>query len=236
MMTGGVLLMLLSLVGIQDTLNLSLQEAKRIALANNRDIQIERKNVEIALGNILAQRGAFDPVLNFSSSYTDAQIPTSSTFIEGGTISEKEFAIGSGAGGTFFTGGGGVTGTPSGVDNGITGILPTGTFYNLFDFSLSRLETDSPIEELSPSWFTSLSFTVGQELLRNFRFGTNLAQLRVARRSSEISVKELEERVADVLLDVETAYWNLVAAQENLELANPRSGWQKTYKKETRFR
>lgn len=218
-MTGSALLVVLSLIGIQDTLNLSLQEAKRIALENNRDIQIERKNVEIALGNILSQKGAFDPVLNLSTSYRDSQIPTSSSFIQSGAINEKEFAIGSGGGGTFIPGGSSTVGTLPTSDSGITGILPTGTFYNLLNFSLSRLETDSPVEDLSPSYFTSLSFTVGQEFLRNFGFGANLAQLRVARRSSEISVKAFEERVADVLLNVETVYWNLVAAKDNLELA-----------------
>ncbi|HEX3036565.1 MAG TPA: TolC family protein [Thermodesulfobacteriota bacterium] len=219
-MLESMFLVLLSLVGIQDTLNLSLEEAKRIALINNRDIQIERKNLEIALGNILTERGAFDPVLNLTTSYTDAEIPTSSTFIEGGSVNEKEFAIGGGGPTRFIiTGTGGVTGIVPTAENGITGILPTGTFYNLFNFSLSRVETDSPIEELSPSWFSSLSFTVGQDLLRNFGFNANLAQLRVARRTGDISRKELEARITDVLLNVETAYWNLVAAGENLELA-----------------
>ncbi|HSE84391.1 MAG TPA: TolC family protein [Thermodesulfobacteriota bacterium] len=219
-MLGTIMAVLLSMAGIQDTLNLSIEEAKRIALMNNRDIQIERKNLEIALGNILTQKGAFDPVLNLTTSYTDSETPTSSTFIEGGSINEKEFAIGGGGlTGFLITGAAGLTGVVPTADNGITGTLPTGTFYNLFNFSLSRVDTDSPIEELSPSWFSSLSFTVGQDLLRNFGPNVNLAQLRVARRTGDISRKELEVRIANVLLNVERAYWSLVAARENLELA-----------------
>ncbi|MGQ0792736.1 MAG: TolC family protein [Deltaproteobacteria bacterium] len=180
-----------------ETLNLSLQEAKRLALQNNRDIEIERKTLQISLGEITKQRGAFDPAVNLSASYTDSTNPTASTFIQSGSVrSEDLFANGS-----------------------ISGILPTGTFYDALNFSIRRTETDSSVETLSPNWFTTLGFTVGQELLRNFGFDANLAQLRVARKSGEISVKELERRISDVLLDVETVYWNLAAAKKNLELA-----------------
>jgi outer membrane protein TolC len=190
-----LLLVFLSLVGLQEILNLSLQDAKRIALENNRDIQIERKNVEISLGEIKTQKGIFDPVLNLSSSYTDAEIPTASTFIASSTINEKEFS----------------------AESGIEGTLPTGTFYNFLNFSVTRTKTDSPIETLSPSWFTSLSFSIGQELLRNFGLDVNLTPITVARRSSEISVKELEATISDILLNVETAYWLVVAARQDLE-------------------
>jgi len=194
-MTGTIFLVFLSLIGTQDTLNLSLQDAKRIALENNRDIQIVRKNVEISRGDIQTQKGIFDPVLNLSSSYTDAKDPTASTFISSGSIASKEFN----------------------AESGITGTLPTGTFYNLLNFSVTRTTTNSPIEALSPSWSTALSFSVGQELLRNFSLDVNLAPITVAKRSSEISVKELETTISDTLLNVEEAYWLVVAAQQNLE-------------------
>lgn len=194
-MTETMLLILLTLLGNQDILNLSLQDAKRIALENNRDIQIEEKNVEISIGEIQTQKGVFDPVLNLSSSYTDGKIPTTSTFIDSGTIEEGEFI----------------------ARSGIIGTLPTGTFYNILNFSVSRIETDSPVEDLSPSWFTSLSFSIGQELLRNFGVDVNLAALTVAKRSSEISVKQLEATISDILLNVETNYWLVVAARRDLE-------------------
>jgi len=194
-MTETIFLVLLSLLGSQDALNLSLQDAKRMALENNRDIQIEKKNVEISAGEITTQKGAFDPVLNLNSSYIDAKIPTTSTFIESGVINENEFI----------------------AESGIIGTLPTGTFYNILNFSLSRTKTDSPIEDLSPSWFTSLSFSIGQELLRNFGLDVNLAPLTIARRSNEISVKQLEVTVSDTLLRVEEAYWLVVAARQDLE-------------------
>jgi outer membrane protein TolC len=201
-MTRTIFLILLSLAGIklplgvaQETLNLSLQDAKKIALENNRDIQIEKQTFKISQGDIMTQKGIFDPILNLSSYYTDAQDPTTSTFITSGSINQKEFN----------------------AQSGITGTLPTGTFYDILNFSVTRTTTNSPVEALSPSWFTTLGFTVGQELLRNFGLDVNLAPIIVAKRSSEISAKELETTIADTFLNIEINYWLVIAARENLK-------------------
>ena len=193
-----IFLVLLSLIGAQDTINLSLQDAIRIALEHNRDIQIVKKTVEISVGDIETQKGIFDPQIGFSSSYTDGEIPTVSSFIPSGTITQGEFL----------------------TQTGVIGTLPTGTFYDLFNFSVSRATTDSNIVDLTPSWNTNLGFTIGQNLLQDFGLDVNLTPITVAKISSEISVKELETTISDVFLNVETAYWNLVAAKKNLELAN----------------
>lgn len=196
-MTSTILLLLLSLANVQEVMNLSVQDVRRIALENNRDIQIQRKNVEVSLGEIKTQKGIFDPLLNLSTSYTDGTTPTTSSFIPTGEVEQKEFL--------------------SQVN--VQGDLPTGTFYNLFNFSVSRTTTNSPIEDLSPSWFNSLGFNVGQNLLKNFGTSVNLTPIVVAKRSSKISYEELKRSISEVFLNVETAYWNLVAARKNLELA-----------------
>ncbi len=196
-MNGIIYLVFLSLVGADQTLNLSLQDTIRIALENNRDIQLQRKNVEISQGNILTQKGIFDPLLSFSSSYQDSKTPTTSSFISSGAIDTKQFGAGS----------------------DITGNLPTGTFYNILNFSLTRTTTNSPIVSLSPNWSTNLGFSIGQNLLRNFGLDVNLAPIIVAKKSSQISAKDLGKTISDTLLNVETAYWNLVGAKMNLEVA-----------------
>src|SRR3989337_1336160 len=178
-----IFLVLLSLIGTQDTINLSLQDAIRIALENNRDIQIVKKTVEISVGDIETQKGIFDPQIGLSSSYTDGEIATVSSFIPSGTITQGEFL----------------------TQTGVIGTLPTGTFYDLFNFSVSRATTDSNIVDLIPSWTTNLGFTIGQNLLQGFGLDVNLTPITVAKISSEISVKELETTISDVFLNVETA-------------------------------
>ncbi|NIP37908.1 MAG: TolC family protein [Candidatus Dadabacteria bacterium] len=179
-----------------ETVELTLKEALVLALQNNRDIKIERFNVDSSKGEVKSQKGTFDILFSVESSYSEREIPTASTFIETGTIAEDEFNI----------------------TAGLDGRLPTGTFYDLVKFSATRTKTDSPIEVLSPNWFTNISFSVGQDLLRDFGLDVNLIGVITAKRNSDIAVNELEKRISDVFLNVEIEYWGLVGFIENLEL------------------
>ena len=195
-MVDTLLLILFMITGANGVLYMSLGDAVRIALENNRDIQLEQKNVEVSEGEVTTQEGVFDPTLNISSSYLDGETPTTSTFIPTGTINRQDFN----------------------AQANIEGSLATGTYYDILNFSTTRTETDSPIQDLSPSWFNNLSFSIGQELLKNFGIDVNRAFIITAKRSNEISVRELESITSDVLLSVERRYWLLVAAKKNLEL------------------
>lgn len=189
-------MLLFMVTGANSVVELSMEDAVRIALENNRDIKIQEQNVKVSEGEVTTQEGVFDPLLNISSSYTDGETPTTSTFIESGTINQQDFN----------------------AQANLEGNLVTGTFYDILNFSTTRTETDSPIQDLSPSWFNNLSFTIGQELLKNFGIGVNRTFITNAERSSDISEKELERITSDVLLNVESRYWLLVAAIKNLEL------------------
>jgi outer membrane protein len=195
-MTETLILVLFMVTGGNAVLELSLEDALRLAIENNRDIQIEQKNVEVSEGEVQTQEGVFDPVLNISTYYLDGETPTTSTFIPTGTINEQQFN----------------------AQTNVEGTLSTGTFYNLLNFSTTRTETDSPIQDLSPSWFNSVRFSLGQELLKNFGIGVNRTFIVRAKRSYEISEKELESITSNVLLSVESRYWLLVAAKKNLDL------------------
>ena len=87
-----------------ESIQLSLKEALILALDNNRDIKIERINIDRSKGEITSQKGLFDPLLSIESSYSEFQTPTASTFIESGTINEDEFNINAGIGGRLPTG------------------------------------------------------------------------------------------------------------------------------------
>jgi HAE1 family hydrophobic/amphiphilic exporter-1 len=195
-MTKTLLLILISVTGTGGVLDLTLNDAVKIALENNRDIQIEEKNVEVSEGEIKTQEGVFDPFLNMLSFYNDGDEPTLSTFVPTGTISQKQWS----------------------AEAGVEGLLPTGTFYNLINFSTTWTDTNNPLEDLSPSWFNNVSFSLGQEFLRNFGVDVNRTFIVTATRTSEISEKELEKRISEVLLEVERRYWLVVAARKNLEL------------------
>ncbi len=180
----------------EEILSLSLEEAKIIALENNRDIKIQKENIDFSEGDVTKEKGAFDPFFTLTSTYSDIQSPTVSTFVESGEVTQKDFTI----------------------ENSITGRLSTGTFYDLYNLSLTRSETNSPIESLSPSLSSSLSFSIGQELLKNFGREVNETPLFLAKKNVDISVKQLELSISDVLFNLESDYWLLVASIQNLEL------------------
>lgn len=180
----------------EEILSLSLEEAKVIALENNRDIKIQKENIEFSEGDVTKEKGAFDPFFTLTSTYSDIQSPTISTFVESGEVTQKDFTI----------------------ENSISGKLSTGTFYDLYNLSLTRSETNSPIESLSPSLSSSLSFSIGQELLKNFGTEVNETPLFIAEKNVDISVKQLELTISDVLFNLESDYWVLVASIQNLEL------------------
>jgi HAE1 family hydrophobic/amphiphilic exporter-1 len=191
-----LLLILFAMTGTAGALDLSVQDAVTIALENNRDIQIEKENVVVSEGEITTQKGVFDPILNISSFYNDGETPSVNTFIPSGTINQNEFDL----------------------SGNLEGQFSTGTFYDVLNFSSTRTDTDSPLDDLSPNWFNNVSFSIGQELLRNFGVGVNNTFVINARRSNQISEKEFENVVTNVILEVETRYWLLVAAKQNLEL------------------
>jgi len=180
----------------QERLILSLEEAKTTALLNNRSIELQKQSIDYAEGDIIKEKGAFDPFFRLNTSYSDTESPVISAFNESGKLTEKRFNI----------------------ENSVTGRLSTGTFYDLYNFSVSRVESDSSVESLNPELFTSLSFGIGQELLKNFGVSVNKAQLFVARKNLEISGVQLEKVVSDVLFYTEKYYWNLVASIQSVKL------------------
>ena len=58
--------------------SLSLQEAVELALRNNRDLEVERINVELSEFGLKSAEGRYDPVFSFGPSFTSRTIPIAS--------------------------------------------------------------------------------------------------------------------------------------------------------------
>ena len=175
---------------------LTLTQAKIMALEKNHDIRVWKLGVDAARGEHKSKKGAYDPEISFMASYVDTRVPTSSSLIEDGITNAEVFSFGS----------------------ELSGRLPTGTFYKLYDLEVSRTETDSPIDSLSPSWAASLGFSVGQEFLRGFDIASNRVSVVLSRKDKKISVYEFERVVAKTLFDLEKNYWGVVAAARDRDL------------------
>ncbi len=175
---------------------LTLTQAKIMALEKNHDIRVWKLGVDAARGEHKSRQGTYDPEVSFTASYADTKTPTASAFIEDGLVNADVFSFGS----------------------ELSGRLPTGTFYRLYDLEVSRTKSDSPLESLSPSWAASLGFSVGQELLRGFDIASNRVSVVLSRKDRDISVYEFERVVAKTLFDLEKSYWGVVAAARARDL------------------
>ena len=175
---------------------LTLTQAKIMALEKNHDIRVWMLGVDAARGEHKSRSGVYDPEISFKASYADTKTPTPSALIEDGLINAEVFSFGS----------------------ELSGMLPTGTFYKLYDLEVSKTETDSPLEGLSPSWAASLGFSVGQELLRGFDIDSNRVSVVLSRKDRDISVYEFERVVSKTLFDLERNYWGVVAAAHDRDL------------------
>jgi HAE1 family hydrophobic/amphiphilic exporter-1 len=186
-------------VDVSDGTPLTLNDAIRLALKNNNDIDASRIDVQIAEYNLTAARGVYDPLLSSENYFERATTPTSSSI-----------------------GGGGASGSVTQQD--VTGSMRLGGYspwaggsYQ-FDFSSTRLTTTNQNVRLNPQFPAALTFTYTQPLLRGFRFDNNRRQIEIARKNLSLSDAQFRQRAIETITQVEQAYWDLVFALRNLQV------------------
>lgn len=177
---------------------MTLADAVERAMRSNLDIEIEKTNISTSVAADLGARGFLDPHFSFSPRIEDRQTPTSSSLM--------------------------------GVDGKLTESVYSQTFgYNQrlpwwgsslgLSVNNRRQTTTSPFSELTPyqDGYISANFTL--PLIRNRRTDRDRANLRIANKQLDLSNTQFELKVIDVIARVEDAYWNLVAARENVNVA-----------------
>ncbi len=83
-----------------------------------------------------------------------------------------------------------------------------------------RQESNSKDVPVNPIESGSFSLGVTQPLLRNFGRGATERGIRIARLNNNISRETFETQIAATLQSVENAYWDLVQARKNAEVAD----------------
>ena len=184
-------------------IELSLDEAIRIALAENLALLMEERTMEQAREEIEIAAAVFDPV--FASNYTStkARSPTVDTLtgVRGGgpitTVTTNSFVA-------------------QHFDAGLSGTLTTGTTYSLTIVGDRGDNPDSSFFGLNPRLNSAVRGEITQPLLRNFGFDANLADLEKARNSDRIARYRHRRNVETTIAAVQNAYWDLVFAREDL--------------------
>ncbi len=109
------------------------------------------------------------------------------------------------------------------VNFSLAQLFPAGTDLSVF-WNNSRFASDNVFQTLNPQFNSQLGLNLAQPLLRDFGRIPTERFLRLARVDNRISSEEFERQVAQVVRDVETAYWNLVGAREQLVVAQESMG------------
>ncbi|MFC1888702.1 TolC family protein [Thermodesulfobacteriota bacterium] len=166
-----------------------------ILLQNSLELASRRQLPLIQDAMILTERGRFDVNLYLDSSYTLSSM-RSSSILSGASSLEKEIAQ---------------------YDLGARRLMKTGTVVDL-KFETIRLWTNSYFFNLNPSYETRLSLSIVQPLLRGGGPAFGGSRVALAENLKLLSIEAYEKLVAELVAAVETSYWDLVFAGENLQV------------------
>lgn len=178
------------------TLVLSMREAVQLAVEHNPEVEASRLSLRRATALLVAAQGVFDPLIRIGGEARRETRPVSSLLEgSGGRVDEHRL-------------------------NGSAGFsqrLPWRGLSLAAQIENTRQSSTNPFFSLTPFYTPRLSLTLDLPLLRNGGTDADRTELRVQAREIRASAAELETRLVDVVLRVETAYWQLVAARESVE-------------------
>jgi HAE1 family hydrophobic/amphiphilic exporter-1 len=190
-------------VSSDNTLTLSLNDAIKLALENNNDIEVARDDVRYAETQLRALEGIYDPSFTIQPQIDKRITPQQSTLGgsgRSGTTTSTTYSLSPSVSKFFELGGGSYTVT----------------------FANSHTNTSSTFSFINPYYSSNLSLQFTQPLLRNRSIDNSRRQIRIQRKRVEQSDADFRLRTIDVISRVQQAYWELVFAlrdQQN-QLAN----------------
>ncbi|MGC4082664.1 MAG: efflux RND transporter periplasmic adaptor subunit [Vicinamibacterales bacterium] len=183
------------------TLDLSLEDAVKLALDRNLDIAVQRLNpstYDFTYSNLAA---VYRPSLTSLISRQSVTNPSTST-ISGGSQA----------------GAGVETGTNT-YNGGIAQNIKWGGGSFALTLNNNKQSTTSTNSLFNPSFNTNWSAQYTQPLLRNFKIDSTRQQLVVTRLNQDISEIQLQASIINTVSNVRNAYWDLVFAIQSVDVA-----------------
>ena len=179
-------------------IQLTADEAVKMALENNLGIKSDRLSPEISSLNVAQARAAFTPAL-FSTTQTRSATSPPDFLASGGTstttTSERLF-------------------TSVGVQQSVPWF---GTRYSVgLDASKSTVNYTS---SFNPRLDSNLNLQLTQPLLRNFTIDAQRQQVLVAKKNEEIADLDLRQQITATERGVRSAYYALLGAMGQLDVA-----------------
>lgn len=181
----------------ENTLRLSVAEAIGQAIENNLGVQIQRFGPLIAEEELEIAWGAYDPTLEAEIGYDSTKNPN--TFaLDGNELSTSELADGSG---------------------GFVGMLPfLGTQYSA-KLASQRALTNNTLQAFSPEYRSVTVFAITQPLLKDLIWNQPWTRVKISNINHDSSIEEFRLALMDIVAGTEDAYWQLIAAHEEMLVA-----------------
>lgn len=184
----------LSRAGTQtmQTQPITLNEAIRLALENNNDIEVARTTVRVQETQLRSLEGFYDPSLNFSPTFTRNQVT--------GSNGTNDFRLNAGFSKNIRPGGGSIT-----------------SFFNNNrtenSFAQAQLSAGQNVGASNTALYSSsLGIQYTQPLFRNFSIDSNRRQIKIQRRRLQQSDADFRRQTLDIISQVQRGYWDLVFA------------------------
>lgn len=188
-------------------LKITPDEAVRMALENNLGVQADRLGPQIQTYAVAEARAAYGLNLTSTTLTRSATSPPTdflTTGADNSILSSDNFRTGA----------------------GIQQFVPWGGGRYTLGIDASRLETNNPTNPFNPQLDSSLAASYTQPLLRNFRMDGLRQNLLQSQKGQEIADVQLRQTLTQTSRSVRNAYFNLVnaigqlqVAQKSLELA-----------------
>ncbi len=176
--------------------SLALRDAIRLALENNKDIEVSRQNVKSAEFDLQVANGVYDPKLSFSNYYERSTTPNLSVFSSNQTTTNGSLVSNASFSGFF---------------------KKYGTSYSA-TINNQRVTTNNPISILSPQDNASFNFTFNQPLLRGRGIDLQRRTIEIAKKNLSLTDTQFRQKSIDIIATTQRAYWDLTFALRNLQV------------------
>jgi outer membrane protein len=181
----------------ENTLRLSVDEAIGQAIENNLGVQIQRFNPLIAEDELEIAWGAYDPGFEAEIGYDSTRNPNAFA-LDGNLLSASELADGSG---------------------GFVGILPFLSTQYSAKVASQRALTNNTLQAFSPEYRSATVFAITQPLLKDLIWNQPWTRVKINNINYDSSIEDFRLALMDIVAGTEDAYWELIAAHEDMLVA-----------------
>jgi len=182
----------------ENTVNLTLPQAIKMAVEKNLDVKAELYNPASAEADIRKNKGIYDPLASFLVNYQQSVTQPASIFQAGTFLSREKILE---------------------INPGISQLIPTGANLGLVFYNTWTQNNSDPSRGfLNDYWQSQLALTLTQPLLKNFGKETTELNISVAKFNKEASLEQFKSKLIDTVAQARIQYHQLYSLRENLEV------------------